>query len=55
MAKNPGPGTYDHFPPELPICQRLPGGSRRGRFGMMESPKTSGGGTGFMSTVGLYI
>ena len=26
MAKNPGPGAYDHEPPELPICQRLPGG-----------------------------
>lgn len=30
MAKNPGPGTYDHFPPELPICQRLPGGTGGG-------------------------
>ena len=26
MAKNPGPGAYDHEPPEKPICQRLPGG-----------------------------
>lgn len=30
MAKNPGPGAYDHEPPELPICQRLPGGTGGG-------------------------
>ena len=34
MAKNPGPGAYDHEPPELPICQRLPGGLEHGVFVM---------------------
>ena len=47
MAKNPGPGAYDHEPPEMPVVQRLPGGKWSGDpiMGWGEALRVKGIGT----------